>query len=136
MLRNIVAGIAGVLIAAGLVMVVQMIGHSIYPLPPDLDVSDLAAMRAYVAGLPFGALFFVVLAWGIGSFGGTLAAVKIGTANPVIYACVVGGFVLAGTTFSLATIPHPLWVGIVGVALIVAGAWLGMQSSGQRADSE
>ena len=38
--RNIAAGVAGILVAVGLVWMVEMVGHSVYPPPPDLDFSD------------------------------------------------------------------------------------------------
>ena len=129
--KNIAAGVAGVLIAFGLVWIVEMIGHSVYPPPADIDFSDAEAMRTYVAGLPLGALLFVAGSWSIGAFAGTMAACRIGTANPETFAMVVGGMVLAATAFNLAIIPHPLWFSIAGVVGIVVAAWLGMTLSTQ-----
>ena len=124
--RNIAAGIVGVLIAFGLVMIVEMIGHSVYPLPPDFDFSDTEATRLYVSGLPLGAFLFVGGAWFAGTLGGTMAACRVGNAEPRIFAMVVGGLMLAATAYNLATIPHPLWFSISGVAGVIAAAWLGM----------
>ena len=55
-----------------------------------------------------------------------MAACKIGDANPMIFAGVVGGLMLIGTLFNLVTIPHPLWFSILGLVGIAVGAWLGM----------
>jgi hypothetical protein len=129
--KNIAAGVAGVLIAFGLAWLVEMIGHSVYPPPADIDFSDADAMRTYVAGLPLGALLFVAGAWSIGAFAGTIAACRIGTANPKIFAMVVGGMVLVATAFNLAIIPHPLWFSIAGIVGIIVAAWLGMTLSTQ-----
>ncbi len=129
MVKNIAAGLAGVLIAGGLVWLVEMIGHSIYPVPPEIDFSDTEAVRAYVAGLPLGAFAFVGGAWFLGSLCGTMAASRLGNAEPKIFAMVVGGFMLAATAFNLAVIPHPLWFAITGVAGIIVAAWLGMTLS-------
>ena len=123
--RNIAAGIAGVLIAFGLVQVVEMAGHAVYPPPANLDFSDKEAMRAYVSSLPLGALLSVGGAWFIGALGGTFAACKIGRAKPAVYALVIGGLMLAATASNLIMIPHPLWFSIAGVVGIIIATWLG-----------
>lgn len=131
--KNIAAGIAGVLVAAGLVWLIEMIGHSVYPMPAELNISDTDAMRSYVAGLPIGAFLFVGGGWFLGTLAGTTAACRIGTAKPQVFAMVVGGMMLAATAFNLAVIPHPLWFAITGVAGIIVAAWLGMTlSSGSK----
>lgn len=131
--KNIAAGIAGVLVAAGLVWLIEMIGHSVYPMPAELNISDTDAMRSYVAGLPIGAFLFVGGGWFLGTLAGTTAACRIGTAKPQVFAMVVGGMMLAATAFNHAVIPHPLWFAITGVAGIIVAAWLGMTlSSGSK----
>ena len=125
--RNIVAGIAGVLIAGTLVWIVEMAGHAIYPIPADIDFSNKEAMRTYVSALPLGALLFVGGAWFVGAFGGTFAACKIGRAKPEVYALVVGGFMLAATLANLVMIPHPQWFSIAGLIGIIIATWLGMR---------
>ena len=127
--RNIAAGIAGVLIAFGLVGIVEMAGHAVYPPPANLDFSDAEATRAYIATLPLGAFLFVGGAWIIAAFCGTFAACKIGRATPEIYALVVGGCMLAATAANLVMIPHPLWLSIAGITGIIIAAWLGMKIS-------
>ncbi len=125
--RNIIEGIAGVLIAGTLVFLVEMAGHAIYPIPASIDFSNEEAMRTYVSALPLGALLFVGGAWFVGALGGTFAACKIGRAKPEIYALVVGGFMLAATLANLVMIPHPLWFSIAALIGIVIVTWLGMR---------
>jgi hypothetical protein len=127
MLRKIGAGILGIAVAVALVWIVEMIGHSIYPPPADLDTGDMDVMRAYVDTLPLGALLSVAVAWFIGSFGGTFAACKVGTARPLVYALVVGGMMFVGASFNLLIIPHPMWFSILGVVGIFVGTWVGMR---------
>ena len=135
MLKNIGAGIAGIVIAGLVIMLVEMIGHTVYPPPPDLDFADTAAMAAYVQTLPAGAFLFVILAWGFGSCCGTLVSCKIGGTRPIVFACVIGGAILAGVAYNLATIPHPVWVAIAGVGLTISGAWLGMLLGSKRSEA-
>jgi glucose dehydrogenase len=61
-----------------------------------------------------------------GALGGTMAACHVGTAAPRVFAIVVGGLMLLATAINLATIPHPLWFSIAGIAGIIFAAWLGM----------
>ena len=124
--RKIGAGIAGIIVAGVLVWVVELIGHTIYPTPADLDVGNLDVMRAYIDTLPLGALLTVAIAWFVGSLGGCFVACKFGSARPLVYALVVGGFMFAGAVFNLLIIPHPLWFSALGIVGIFVGAWLGM----------
>ncbi len=123
--KNILAGVAGVVIAVALVWVVEKVGHAVYPPPPDLNFADPDAMRAYIATLPLGALLFVAAAWFIGTLCGTCAACAIGTAKPVIFAMLVGGLMLIATIINLVMIPHPMWFSVPGIVGIVVAAWLG-----------
>ena len=132
MVRNIGAGILGIAVAVALVWIVETIGHSIFPTPADLDTGNSDVMRAYIDTLPLGALLSVAAAWFLGSFGGTFAACRIGTARPLIYVLVVGGMMFAGATFNLLLIPHPIWFSILGVVGIFAGTWLGMTLGRRR----
>lgn len=125
MLKNIAAGIAGVVIAVALVWVVERVGHAVYPPPPDLNFADPDTMRAYIQTLPLGALLFVAAAWFIGTLGGTCAACAIGTAKPMIFAIVVGGLMLVATIMNLVMIPHPTWFSVLGIVGVVVAAWLG-----------
>lgn len=123
--RNIGAGLAGVLVAMLSVWLVQTIGHAVYPPPADIDLNDIEAMKAYVAGLPIGALLFVVASYFIGTTVGTCVACAIGTMLPRIYALLVGCLMLVATTMNVMMIPHPTWFIVAAVVAIVIGAWLG-----------
>jgi len=124
--KNIAAGVAGVIIAVALVWLVETLGNSVYPPPPELNFADKEAMRSYIASMPIGAFLFVGGAWFVATLGGTFAACKIGDARPVTFAMVVGGLMLIATAANLIMIPHPLWFSILGVVGVVVAAWLGM----------
>lgn len=124
--RNIAAGVAGVVIAVILVWLSDMIGHAVYPPPPDVDFTDMDAARAFIATLPVGAFAFVSGGWFAATLGGIVVACKIGTAQPIVFTTVVGAMMLAATAYNLTMIPHPLWFSITGVTGIVLAAWLGL----------
>ena len=58
-LRLALALIAGIAAALITIMVIETVGHSMYP-PPALDYNDTEALRAYVDGLPLGAKLIVL----------------------------------------------------------------------------
>lgn len=134
MLRNIGAALAGVVIAFVLVMLVEKLGHFIYPPPAHLDYKDVEAVETYIATLPFLALLFPMFAWVVGTFTGTLVASKLGTANPLAFAIIVGGLMLAATIANLIFIPHPLWFSIVSLIAIAASAWFAAKVASGRAE--
>ncbi|MDH3491867.1 MAG: hypothetical protein OEM20_07660 [Gammaproteobacteria bacterium] len=135
--KNIGAGIAGIAIAIAIVWLIETVGHSVYPPPPNLNFADADAMRAYTSTLPIGAFLFVGGAWFVATLCGTFAACKIGDAKPLVFAGVVGGLMLIATAANLIMIPHPLWFSILGVAGIIVAAWLGMTlGAGSSSNSE
>ena len=126
MVKNIAAGVAGILVAVGLVWIIESAGHTIYPPPPNLDFTDTEAVRLYISGLPLGAFVFIGGAWFLGTLGGTVVACYVGNAAPRIFAMIVGALMLVATAANLAMIPHPLWFSVSGIVGIIFAAWLGM----------
>jgi energy-converting hydrogenase Eha subunit B len=120
MIGRIAAVAFGVLIAVALIIVVQMIGHAIYPPPTGISGNDPDALAAMVAEAPAGALLFVILSYVFGVFGGGMLAALVARQTPLMYASIVGAFVLAGTIMNLYSITHPLWFGVTSVVAIIA----------------
>ena len=123
-MKSVLALIAGLVVMVVSIALIQALGHSIYPAPADLDTASADAMATYVATLPLPALLFPLFAYIVGTFAGTITACFIGPLKPVIYAGIIGTFVLAGTIANLILIPHPLWFSIFAVIGIGMSAWL------------
>jgi hypothetical protein len=124
MSRKIVAVVLGVLVAVVLIIAIEALGHVVYPPPDDLDLTDTAALHAYIMDAPIAALLFVLAAWLVATLvGGTLACF-IARETPLVYAAIVGGLVLLGTIINLMSIPHPLWFSITSVLAIIATIFL------------
>jgi hypothetical protein len=119
MLRNVLAVVLGVVVAVIVIMLIQTIGHAVYPPPPVLDIADREAMAQYIDTLPVGALLFVLVAWLAGTLVGGLLACFIADDRPGVYSAIVGGMVLFATVFTLLQIPHPLWFSLASVIAIV-----------------
>lgn len=121
-LLGIVAGLAAMFVV---ITAVQWLGAQLYPPPPGLDLRDQHGMAALIAQLPFAALAFVVVGWVLGAFVGGWVAARIGRDHPRAAAAVVGLAVVAGVVLMIVSIPHPLWMGALGLLLPVPVALLG-----------
>ncbi len=119
MARKIIAAVLGVIAAFGIVAAVEALGHTVYPVPPDIDFKDSVAFGIYVQGLPIGALLFPAGAWVLATLGGGLLACFIAKDKPFIYSGIVGGFIFLGTVANLMMIPHPMWLSI-GALIAIA----------------
>ena len=124
MLRDIFAGIAGVVIAILIVYLSDELSHMMYPMPASLEPSDTADLRDYIAALPLVASLMVMGGWVVATFVGSVIADRIGTAKVWIYPTVVGGFMFTATTANLIAIPHPHWFTAVSLIGILLSAWL------------
>ena len=127
MVKNVAAVVAGLLAMMGTVWLIQYVGHYIFPPTVMPEFDDPEGMRRLIESMPVIALAFVPVSWGAGAFVGTAVACRIGVARAVVFAGIVGGADLLAAASMLLQYPHPLWVAILGVVGIVAGAWFAMK---------
>lgn len=122
MMRSAFAGIAGVVSAIIIVFVAEAVGHMIFPPPEGVDLNDPDQLRAIMSEIPLGAKIAVLVAWGLGTFGGGLVGVLL-SGRKAWPATVVALVMLAAAGFTLYSIPHPLWM--IGATLVITGfSWL------------
>lgn len=124
MVRKILAVIAGIAVAVVLVMLIQKLGHTLYPPPTDIDPGDREFMEDYIANLPWGPLAFVIASYVLGTFAGGLVATTIAGERPLVYAFIVAAFILAGAVSTVLMFPHPAWFTASSIAGIVLAALL------------
>ena len=121
MQRAVFATIGGVIIGIVIVFIAEMIGHMIFPPPEGVDLKDPEQLKAIMHEIPLGAKIAVLVAWGLGTFGGGSAGVLM-SGRKAWPAGVVALVMLAAAGFTLYAIPHPLWM--VGATLVITGfAW-------------
>jgi hypothetical protein len=128
-LRRVLAVLAGLGVATGIVFAVEAINAKLYPMPPGTDFSDSEAMRAVMTRLPRAALLIVLLGWGVATVAGAWIAARVGGRRQGP-AWTVGVVLLGAAVFNLLELPHPLWFWVVGVALFLPAAWLGGRLAG------
>ncbi|PCC70294.1 hypothetical protein SAMN02745121_03377 [Nannocystis exedens] len=110
-MRNLFAVVLGVAVAVFAIMIVELIGHAVYPPPADLRLDDPKAIRDYIEHAPFLALAFVPIAWAAGAFcGGAVAALAASGRRPQRFGVIVGAVLLVASAMNLWVIPHPAWL--------------------------
>jgi hypothetical protein len=124
MARAIVAVIAGVVVAFGMILLVETIGHFVVPTASAPSYKDAEQMREYLRTLPVGAYAFVLLAYLVGSYVGGRVAARVTRSPRSVSVWVVGALVLAATIANLVMIVHPVWFTSAAVLAVFAGTWL------------
>ena len=127
MLRKIGGVLLGLLIAALLVQLAEMLVHQLYPPPPGTNMNDFNEVKKFVAALPLTALVLVLAGWLLATFAGTFVAARVG--RGVVPGYVLGAFLLAAGIVNSVVIPQPVWFSAVSfviyIAMSVVGARLG-----------
>lgn len=121
MLKSIAGLAAGIVAAVATILLVQLLGHAVYP-AGEVDFRDREAVAAMIEALPFGAMLFVVLAWFAGALVGGALAAWIGGRRWMAW--LVGAIVALMGIVNVFTYPHPVWMQIAAVAAPALGAIL------------
>ncbi|MCC7269070.1 MAG: hypothetical protein IT546_17245 [Caulobacteraceae bacterium] len=123
MLRLILAVLAGVVVGVIVVGVVEGMGHTIFPPPPGVDLTDPAQLKTAMAQLPVQAKIWVLLAWFLGTLAGASTGNLIaGRRRWAGRAVSMVLFVFA--VWTMLTIPHPAWFAAAAVAATLVAATL------------
>jgi len=122
-MRPFLGTLAGLVAGVVIIFVVEMLGHVLYPPPEGVDLKDPAQLEALMGTIPLGAKIAVLIAWGLGVFGGGAAAVSIsgGVRWP---AAVVAVVLLGFAAMTMIEIPHPAWM-VAGALFATGAGWYG-----------
>jgi hypothetical protein len=124
-LRSVLAVLLGAVAGGVLIMAVEMLGATIYPLPPGVDPSDSEAVRKAMAGVPAGALLLVLLGWILGTFAGAWIAARLALKSPMRHGLVLGVLFLAAGIKNMLDFPHPVWFWVLGIMVFLPAAYFG-----------
>ncbi len=127
-MRIVLGVVAGLAVAFLCVMGIEAIGHSLYPPPAGLDLTNPADVERLMAVAPVAALVFVVLAWFIGALLGAWTANAI--ARRGLAGWLVAGLVVVAGVATMLMIPHPGWMWAAGILLPLLAAWLAQRLAG------
>ena len=121
--RSLLGVLAGFAVAVVVIMVVEMIGMKVYPLPAGVDPTDPAALQALMPTFPLGAFLFVLASWFLGAGAGAVVAQRFSRSATRVPGLAVGGLVLAAALYNMWAIAHPVWfmaAAVVGLLAVTA----------------
>lgn len=126
--RKILAVVVALIVAVGIIWLVEM-GNSMIVMPPSADViNDPAKLRDFMATVPMTAYVVVLVGYVIASFAGGFIVTKMarqvssGTALPII----VGALLMIAFILNLVMLPgQPLWFAVFGLLTYVPLSLLG-----------
>ena len=119
-MRMVLGILAGLVVAFACVAGVEMIGHSIYPPPAGLDLTNPRDVDRLMSLMPPAALAFVLAAWFVGALAGAVVANLV--ARRALAGWIIALLVIAAGVATMVMIPHPGWMWAAGIALpLIAG---------------
>ena len=116
MVRIILGIVAGIIVAGVVTLLIEMVGHSVFPVASDLAMTD----PAYLAAVPLPAKLIVMLAWFLASLIGGYLANRLSQTRWACWA--IAGFMIAGAAYSFTQITHPTWMIAGGIVLPLLAA--------------
>ena len=125
MLRTILGVVLGVVVGVIVIGVIEGAGHTIFPPPPGVNLTDPAQLSTVMSKITFPAKIAVLLAWIFGTLAGASTA-DIIAGRRAWAGRIVTLVILALAVFNMTTIPHP--------ASFTAAAVLGVLAAGALAD--
>ena len=125
MIRSILTVVVGILAGSFAMFALEWVGHQLVPPPAALDLSNMEALKAYVATAPPKVFIALLAAWAGGGFAGGFVAALLAARRRAAHAIAVGAIQSGLAVAQLVMIPHPTWVAVVGIGVFVPFAWLG-----------
>jgi hypothetical protein len=122
-LRIVLASLAGIVIAFLLIAGLETLGHRLYPPPPGLLRADGMLVKDFMAKIPVASLCYILVAWSTAAYVGGLVAALIAGSRPRLCAGIIGGFVVAGSLYNVASISHPWWFVLSALLAIPLAAY-------------
>ncbi|WP_312165033.1 hypothetical protein [Phenylobacterium sp.] len=123
--------VIGVIASMLIILGVEGVGHTIFPPPPGVNLTDPAQLATAMGKIPVQAKIAVLLAWFLGTLGGASAA-NLVAGRRAWAGRIVALIVLALAIFNMTTIRHPAWMAVSAVLAILLGGFLADRAFGRR----
>ena len=127
MKRAIGAILAGLAAAVVLVASISFAAHAMYAPAEPIDPNDAQAVEKFIATLPATAFALIVAGWGMATFIGAWLAARLG--RSAIYGFIIGAMVLLFAVVHMLMAPHPAWVWLAGILIVVVTAFIAVRSA-------
>ncbi len=125
--RGLLAVILGMLTAFMTVMLVEAIGHAMYPPPQKLDAAKPETIREYIDKAPLGAMLMVVLAQVLGALVAGYVSTKVAPVGRSRPFYITMSIYLIATVANYVSIPHPIWMPVTTLLVMGLAAYTGYQ---------
>ena len=129
-LRTALGVVLGLIVGLLIILAVEGVGHTIFPPPPGVNLTDPAQLSTAMAEIPTPAKFAVLLAWFLGTLGGASSGNLVAGRRPWA-GRVITLVVLALSIFNMTSIQHPLWMAVGALALILFGGFVADRAFGK-----
>ena len=125
MARNAIGVIVGLVVAFLVVAGIQSINYILYPIPDNIDQTDVDAMKTYVSTLPSLAFIVVIISHFLGATVAGFVGSKIADSHQRKISIGLGVFLLSMGMINMFSIPHPVWFVILDFIVYIPGALFG-----------
>ena len=130
MLRLILGVVLGIIVAFLVILAVEGVGHTIFPPPPGVNLTDPAQVATAMSKIPVQAKIGVLLAWFLGTLSGATTA-NLVAGRRAWSGRIVSLLILALSIFNMTTIQHPAWMAATAVAAILFGGFVADRAFGK-----
>lgn len=126
-LRNILAVIAGIVVAGIVNMGLIILGGKFLPPPAGVDVNDIASINAHIREYSVFQLLAPFIAHAAGVLVGAFLTAKLAASRHLAMAMIIGAVFLLGGIMAVRMIPDaPMWFNALDlVVAYLPMAWLG-----------
>ncbi len=131
MIRNILAVIAGLIVANIANMALIKLGHIVVALPPGSDINTMEGLKIAMQSFGPEQFIFPFLAHAVGTLLGALVAAAIASSHKFALAMVIGVISLLGGIAAGIWLQAPLWYDAIDfIFAYIPMAWIGARLGG------
>jgi hypothetical protein len=134
MVRTILAVIVGAIVGMLTIMAMEFLFSLILPVPAALDLSQPGASAIYMANIPLANKLAVLFGWAVASFAAGHTATRMARTSDVRPALAAGGILVFAGILNMVILPHPWWMWLAGIVLLLAPAYLAARRVLPKAD--
>ncbi len=117
--------IAGLLVAFIAMMIFEYVNSLFFPLPKNVDLTNLAAIHSYTASLPWTAYILVFLGFAIGAFKAGCVTTYLSKEKTYRLSLIVGIILVLFGIANNVAIGHDMIFNIVGLPMFIVFTYLG-----------
>lgn len=126
-LKGVGVVLVGLFMTGVATLLLEALGHWVFPAPAGLDLESADALRAAVSEglIPVPSMLGVIVAQALGLLAGCLVMIQLGCTRRQVL--VLAGLQLFFCVINLIAIPHPAWFTALNPLVVIAAGWAGVR---------